>query len=73
MTEDINTIADCLTVNKLILNNEKSFYVVMGQPRNNLNISININNKSIKRVQSIKLLDVELDHNLNFNTHINKL
>ena len=62
-----------LKKNRLILNLDKSHFVVMGRPRSHLNINISIGSKSLSRVNDSKILGVSVDHDLRFESHIQNL
>jgi hypothetical protein len=73
INEDINKINRWLINNRLVLNSDKSLFMIMSQQRNYVNLTVKIGTKEIRRVNSFKLLGVEIDHNLHFETHINSL
>ena len=72
---DLKLISKWLSKNRLVLNYQKSNYILMGNPRES---SVNvikpmINNNLLNRVFSTKILGIEVDHNLKFDSHFNKL
>jgi hypothetical protein len=73
MNSDLKYICSWLEKNKLALNEEKSYFMIMGQPRNSIDISVKTELKAIKRVFNIKILGVLIDHKLRFEEHINEL
>ncbi len=73
MNSDLKSICSWLKNNKLALNEDKSYFMIMGQPRNSIDISVKTGLKAIKRVSNIKILGVLIDHKLHFEEHINEL
>ena len=69
---DLNIISQWLKNNRLVLNYLKSNYILMGNLRVGC-IKPSINNKLLNRVFSTKKLGIEIDNNLKFDSHINKL
>ena len=70
---DLNLIDICLRKNRLILNSEKSSFMVMGCPRTDINMSINIGTRSIKRVNQMKILGINFNPSLNFEIHLSNV
>jgi hypothetical protein len=70
---DLQLIKNWLNSNKLILNENKSHFMLMGRPRSDVSINIEIDGKRLERVYESKILGVIIDHDLRFESHINKL
>ena len=67
-------IYNWLICNRLVLNYNKSNFMMMGQPKSEPNINVFIGQKSINRVfSSNKILGITIDRKLHFNKHINNL
>jgi hypothetical protein len=72
INSDLKSICSWLKNNKLALNEDKSYFMIMGQPINSINISVKTGFKTIKRFSNIKIVVVLIDHKLHFE-HINEL
>jgi hypothetical protein len=79
---DMNELNEWLTENKLILNSEKSCFMVMGEPEKgrkskssfgHKDLKVVISNKNLKRVEEIKILGIKIDNALSFGPHIKAL
>ena len=74
---EVGNIAECLRLNKLSLNTDKTEYMVVGHKHQTNSISepieIKINEEPIKRVQTVKYLGTMLDENLTWNEQYKKL
>ena len=72
---DMNEISKWLKVNRLVLNYNKTNYMIMGSPREDSleHIKPTINNKIIPRVKSTKILGIHFDHMLKFDKHLDEL
>ena len=75
LNSDLLQINSWLKNNRLVLNYNKTNFMVMGNPRESSISCIKpyINNNQLNRVYSTKILGIEFDHNLKFDKHINKL
>ena len=77
LNHDLSNLNQWLTSNKLTLNATKTEFMLIGS-RQRLStlpdtLELSINNESINRVSSVKLLGVFIDENLTWQTHIDKL
>jgi len=72
---DLNVINNWLKTNRLVLNHKKSNYMVMGSPLENTIRDLRpvINGKPLIRVKATKILGINLDNNLKFDSHIDIL
>ena len=70
--QDLELIHNWLTKNKLLLNLDKSNYMVMGRPRNDLTLNIKVGSHSLQRVFQTTILGVVWNSNLNFEYHLSK-
>ena len=73
----LSSISRWFTVNRLVINTEKSNFMIIGTPQKIKSFhgpfNIQINNKFLERVTETKLLGVYIDENLNFNRHVQYL
>jgi hypothetical protein len=69
MNEDLKNYSDTLKSRKLSLNIDKTVYQII-KPKNKClqeeNMSVEIDNRSLKRVYTVKYLGVQIDDNLTF-------
>jgi hypothetical protein len=70
---DVRQIFDWVQKNKLVINYQKSNYMVMGCPKKEPNLLVNIRTKQSKRVNETKILGVIFDNDLRFDNHINNI
>lgn len=77
-TELINTCNNTLNLfqtwsesNRLTINLDKSFYMIITNRQRPLNISLKINNRELEQVQKVKFLGVIVDNKINFSHHTN--
>ena len=75
VNNDLSIIANWLRLNRLVLNYDKTNFILMGNPRESSIqcIKPSINNIYLKRIYNTKILGIEIDHNLKFDLHIHKL
>ena len=66
---DLDNLYSWLCVNKLMINIDKTKFMVITRKLNSENIVLKINNKEIENVESIKYLGIQIDCKLNFNKH----
>ena len=71
--QDLKTISDWFKANKLTLNLEKTEYMFFGTNPVKAKPILEIDNITLKPVESVKFLGMWLDQNLNWNIHVNKL
>ena len=69
INNDLIQVSKWLIANKLSLNVAKSNFIVFGQ-KNNLSLSVLLNNNIISQKESVKYLGIFLDSKLNWNFHI---
>ena len=72
--EDLRTVSDWLNANKLTLNLDKTVSILF--PKNTKNVpdlQLELNNTTIKSVNSTKFLGVWLDKQLNWKTHVSNV
>ena len=70
MKNECNKVLDWLLANKLIINLNKTFLMVFTNRKRQAEISININNHTIKEINECKFLGVMLDNKLSWKSHI---
>ena len=70
MKSECNKVLDWLLANKLIINLNKTFLMVFTNRKRQAEISININNQTIKEINECKFLGVMLDNKLNWKSHV---
>jgi hypothetical protein len=70
---DLRLIFDCFQKNKLVINYQKSNYMVMECPKKDLNLLVNLGQNNLKRVNETKILGVIFDSDLRFDNHINNI
>ena len=75
ISSDLKNIGKWLEVNRLVLNYKKSNFMIMGNPRMSSVMDINpeINGNLLMKVESTKILGLEFDHMLKFDSHIDFL
>ena len=71
--QDLKTISDWFRANKLTLNLEKTEYMFFGARPIKVKPTLEIDNVTLRPVESVKFLGLWLDQNLNWDTHVNKL
>jgi hypothetical protein len=59
--------------NKLVINYQKSNYMVMGCSKKDPNLLLSLGQNNLKRVNETKILDVIFDNDLRFDNHINNI
>ena len=69
---DLELINIWLKKNRLILNHQKSNYMVMGRPRVDLSLNIIVGSHELQRVYETKILGVLWDPSLSFANHLTK-
>ena len=71
VNSDLKKISNWLNSNKLLLNMEKTCYMLFKKRNQNKDFELNIaiNNSIIKKVSSVKYLGVNIDDKLNFKQH----
>lgn len=72
MQEDLNTLAKFFSINKLVLNLDKTNYIVFSSPLYMLDhhMALIIDNKEIARVPWVKYLGLYIDEHLKWKVHI---
>jgi hypothetical protein len=70
---DLDLIKNWLHKNRLLLNSDKSSFMIMGRPRNSTNMNIKFGSDLIKRVFEMKVLGVVINPDLSFKSHILKI
>ncbi len=70
---DLRLIFDWFHKNKLVINYQKSNYMVMGCPKKDSNLFVNLGQNNLKRVNETKILGVIFDNDLRFDNHINNI
>ena len=74
VNKQLDNISIWMQANRLILNTEKTNYMIFGtRQTNNVNLKLQYRNREIMQVQYIKFLGVYLDDKLSWNYHINDL
>ena len=78
MESDLERISQWLNLHALIPNESKTKYILFHNKKNHENftiqtLNINFNGQIIERVQSLRVLGLELDERLSFNNHVNFL
>ena len=71
--QDLKTISDWFKANKLTLNLEKTEYIFFGARPIKVKPTLEIDNVTLRPVETVKFLGLWLDQNLNWDTHVNKL
>ena len=71
--QDLKNISDWFRANKLTLNLEKTEYMFFGSRPMKIEPTLEIDNITLRPVESVKFLGLWLDQNLNWDTHVNKL
>ena len=73
MKIECNKVLEWLIANKLIINLNKTFIMIFTNRKRQANISIDINNHTIKEINECKFLGVMLDSKLKWQSHINHI
>ena len=71
--QDLKTISDWFKANKLTLNLEKTEYIFFCARPIKVKPTLEIDNVTLRPVDSVKFLGLWLDQNLNWDIHVNKL
>ena len=71
--KDLSAIYTWLNMNKLVLNTNKTKFMILNNPSPELQFNIQINNTIIEQITSIKYLGIVLDNKLSFNEHIDHI
>ena len=72
INDELRNISAWLKVNKLSLNVDKTYYMILSRKKTERkNITVRINEKVISEVRKIKFLGVMLDNKVNWKDHIN--
>ena len=71
--QDLITISDWFKANKLTLNLEKTEYIFFCARPIKVKPTLEIDNVTLRPVESVKFLGLWLDQNLNWDIHVNKL
>lgn len=70
LNSGLNDISIWLKCNKLLLNTDKSNYLIFSNKKSIPDLNIKIDNTNIERVKSIKFLGVIIDEKISFAEHI---
>ena len=74
LNNEMGNISDWFKVNKLALNEKKTKYMLFGMPQREIkSINLKIDEKQIEMVKQFNFLGLELDNNMNWSCHINKI
>ena len=73
VVEKANSDLNLITRNKLVVNLQKSNYMVMCCPNKDLNLSISCGNVSLNCIYKTKILGITLDPDLRFSTYAEEL
>ena len=74
LESESNIAIDWFTKNEMVINPDKFQAIILDKKKSNLtNISLTIDNQTIKSVASVELLGINLDDKLNFNLHISNI
>ena len=72
INDELRNISAWLKVNKLSLNVDKTYYMILSRKKTERkNITVRINEKVISEVRKIMFLGVMLDNKVNWKDHIN--
>jgi Reverse transcriptase (RNA-dependent DNA polymerase) len=69
MNSELYKLNEWLKLNKLILNNEKTVYMIINNKKVETDETIKMDGKNIMKVDQVKYLGIILDNKLNFNEH----
>ncbi len=69
----INTISDWTEQNKMMLNCEKSNYMLFTRSKSNFSTRLKLNSSNLQRVESMKLLGVWITENLDWETNTREI
>ena len=70
---EINSLANYFKRNRLTLNSQKTFIIDFSCRANAESINLSIGSDQIRNTETTKLLGIDLDHNLNWHSHADKL
>jgi hypothetical protein len=70
---DLRLIFDWFQKNKLVIDYQKSNYMVMGCPKKDPNLLVNLGQNNLKSVNETKILGVIFDNDLRYYNHINNI
>ena len=70
LQKESETTIKWLKQNEMVVNADKFQAIVLGRHNQKETINLTINGAEIKRQNSVALLEVEIDNELNFNNHI---
>ena len=73
INSDLNKIYNWLLINELVPNFEKSNYIIMGCPRNDIILNITLGEKTLEMNKKTKVLGVVIDSQLKFDSHIEEI
>ena len=74
LNTELNKVTDWFKVNKLALNDKKTKYMLFALPRKKVpKLELRIDGKQIDKVNQFNFLGLELDNNMNWSNHINKI
>ena len=74
INDELRNISVLLKVNKLSLNVDKTYYMILSRKKTERkNITLRINEQVISEVRKIKFLGVMLDNKVNWKDHINDI
>lgn len=74
LNKELINVSNWITANKLTLNISKTFYMLSSSIHSiQDNIDVQLNNKSLSRVNNIKFLGVTIDENLTWKAHLQQV
>ena len=73
MNMELKIISDWLNENKILINSDKSKYILFNRHKNLVLPPMTFGNHTLSPVNSIKFLGIFIDNNLNFNIHIQQI
>jgi hypothetical protein len=73
LEEDSNSLINWFSANKMQANPEKFQAISIGRKMHDKNVMFNLNGINLSCEDEVKLLGVNIDFKLNFNTHISNI
>ena len=73
LSRESNVAIDWLSNNQMLANPSKFQLMFLSKSKQNIEVDIEIDNKTIKSTDSVHLLGIDIDHKLNFEYHISEL
>ena len=72
MNSELEKVYSWFIINKLVLNVQKTHFMIFGNKNVNIN-TLRINNEVIKRSKSVKFLGVYIDEEMKWKSHVNNV